>query len=80
MGSVEMKFRLSAGQILSYMIGIFVVLAVDLFSPWSLSGPGIEGALRAGFWYGLVGIGGGLGAYEIVQRVKSRLGKSENSN
>ncbi len=75
-----MKSQLSTGQTFSFIIGILVVAVVDVISPWSLTGPGWEGALRAAFWYGLVGVGGGLCAHEIIQRIKSQLAKSKNSN
>ena len=52
-------------QIWSMGAGLMLVAFVDLsFDSIHLTGPGIEGALRAGFWYGFVGAGGGLGAYE----------------
>ena len=67
------NYKMPRNQSLSGTAGIFVVAAVDLFvESIHLGGPGLEGALRAGFWYGLVGCGGGLTAYAIVQRIKRR--------
>ena len=60
-------------QLLSGIAGIFAVGVIDFFiESIHLAGPGLEGALRAAFWFGLVGVGGGLAAYAFVQRVKRR--------
>jgi len=71
-----MKSQMPPKQKLSMVIGICLVGAVDFIliseTSFRLSGPGLDGALRAGFWYGIIGCGGGLMAYEIVRRIKSR--------
>lgn len=72
-----MKPGLSPGQMTAFTVGILLVAAVDVLTPWHLSGPGLDGALRAAFWYGLVGVGGGLCGYEVFQRIASTFNKGK---
>jgi len=66
-----MANKMPPGQQLSFVAGILVVYMIDFFTESvHLAGPGLEGALRAGFWYGIVGCGGGLVVYEIIRRIK----------
>ena len=60
------------GVLLSMVFVVFLDLVVDLFDigspyadPWAL--------FRAAFWYGGVGVGGGLIGYEIFRRVRAKL-------
>ncbi len=63
--------RMPRNQLLSGMAGILAVAGIDFFvESIQLSGPGLEGALRAAFWFGLVGCGGGLATYAVVQWIK----------
>lgn len=65
-----MKSNLRPGKTLSMLIGVCFVALLDSSTPLTLSGPGMNGMLKAGFWYGLVGVGGGLCVYKIIQRIK----------
>ena len=68
---IDRTKKMPRNQLLSGFAGIFTVGVVDLaVDSIHLTGPGLEGALRAGFWFGLIGGGGGLAAYAIVQRIK----------
>ncbi len=64
-------YKMPRNQLLSGIAGILVVAVTDIVvESIHLTGPGLEGALRAGFWYGLVGCGGGLAAYEVARRLR----------
>ena len=67
-------YKMQPNQLLSAIAGIFAVTIIDLsVESIHLTGPGLDGALRAAFWFGLVGGGGGLMAYEVVRRIRERL-------
>lgn len=63
---------MKSGQNLSIIVGVLLVAAFQVLSPWSLigSGPGLGNMFRAAFWFGIVGVGGGLAGYEIIRRIK----------
>lgn len=75
-----MNSQFPKNQMFSAIAGIFVVAVIDVISPWALSGPGMEGALRAAFWYALIGCGGGMVVYEIIRRLKSFKREPKDSN
>ncbi len=60
-------------QLLFMAIGILVVTALDTLGVIHASGPGTEGAIRAGLFYGVGGGGGGMIVGEIVRRVRDKL-------
>ena len=67
------KQPVSPGQMWAAAIGIGSVAVLDTIDVIDASGPGIEGAIRAGIYYGLFGTGGGLIVYEIIRRIRERI-------
>jgi hypothetical protein len=67
-------YEMTLGHQVSGVAGILVVAVLNHLG-LDLSGPGLEGAIRAGLFYGVGGFGGGLVIYEVVQRFRYRLGR-----
>jgi hypothetical protein len=66
-------YEVTLGHKLSVGAGIGVVAVLDALG-LNLSGPGVEGAISAGLFYGVGGVVGGLVTYEVVQRLRNGLG------
>ena len=63
--------------------GMVVIAILHLATPLNLTGYGPDGVdwmtlVFSGFWFGIVGNGGGMLVYEIVRRMISRSRPSSN--
>jgi hypothetical protein len=79
MGEQTKPHEMTLGHKVSALAGILVVAVLNDLG-LNLSGPGLEGAIRAGLFYGVGGVGGGLVVYEVVQRFRYRLGRPRQAS
>jgi hypothetical protein len=64
----------NAGQLACLAVGVFLVAVLNLFGAIDTNG-----IFRAGLYYG-IGAGGGLIIYELIQRIRSYLARTNIEN